>query len=344
MLGYTDLPLLPTQVIGSHAVPGWVWVLRDAIAAGNLGPADIAEALRDAVNVALMDMTDAGVDIVSDGEMYRADFTWNFHDRIRGLEKIAAERRLSYPGPDQLDTFRCVTPLNVPEGYGLVPEVEYLRTRTSKPFITALQGPVTQAFRIAPGSVYRDIGEVSWALTPFINRELKAAVAAGARHIQIDEPAFWIMPGGLEEMVQIFNACVDGVAATIGVHFCFGNFRGRPAISHRSYRAFAPHFRDLAADVIHLEFANRCMWESDLWAEYGGGKILCAGVIDVKGRSAETPEIVAERIRTLLASCRPEKLWLAPDCGFSQTARSLAVAKLRALVDGAAIVRRELQG
>ncbi len=94
--------------------------------------------------------------------------------------------------------------------------------------------------------------------------------------------------------------------------------------------------------MIHLEFANRCMWESELWAQYGGDKILCGGVIDVKGRSVESPEIVAERVRTLLASCRPEKLWLAPDCGFSQTARWLAVEKLKALVAGTALVRREL--
>jgi 5-methyltetrahydropteroyltriglutamate--homocysteine methyltransferase len=84
------------------------------------------------------------------------------------------------------------------------------------------------------------------------------------------------------------------------------------------------------------------MAESELWAEYGGDKILCAGVIDVKGRSVEPAELVAERVRTLLRSVRPEKLWLAPDCGLSQTARVLAVPKLRSLVEGARIVRAEL--
>jgi 5-methyltetrahydropteroyltriglutamate--homocysteine methyltransferase len=344
VLTYTDLPLLPTQVIGSHAVPSWLWVIRDAVAEGKLGPDDLAETLRDAVNVALLDMTEAGVDIVSDGELFRADFTWNFHDRIAGLEHITFDRRLGYPGPDQLDAFVCVEPLTVPDGYGLVPEVEYLKTRTHKPFITALQGPVTQAFRIGPGRVYKDKGELAWALVPFINAELKRAVAAGARHIQIDEPAFWIMPGGLVEMVEIFNACVLGVEATIELHLCFGNFRGRPAISHRSYAAFAPHFCDLDADVLHLELANRCMWETELWREFGGDKILCAGVIDVKGRSAETPEVVADRIRTVLESVAPDKLWLAPDCGFSQTARGLTVDKLKSLVAAAGMIRTELAG
>lgn len=317
--------------------------MRDARAEGELGAADVEEALRDAVELALAEMTEAGIDIVSDGEFFRADFTWNFHERIAGLQSIPAARRLGYPGPDQLDAFRCVEPLTVPDGYGLVREVEYLTMRTKKPFVTPLQGPVTQAFRIDPGEVYANKGDVAWALAPLVNAELRAAVAAGARHVQLDEPAFWIMPGGLAQMVEIFNACVEGVEATIELHLCFGNFRGRPAVSERSYAAVAPHFGDLAADILHLEFANRSMAECELWAEYGGDKILCAGVVDVKGRSAESPDIVADRIRTLLRWVQPTKLWLAPDCGFSQTARGLAVAKLRSLAEGAAIVRGELE-
>ena len=83
------------------------------------------------------------------------------------------------------------------------------------------------------------------------------------------------------------------------------------------------------------------MWETELWAEHGGDKVLVAGVIDVKARDLETPEIVAARVRKLLESCAPDKLWLA-DCGYSQTARGLAVEKMRALVEGARIVRAEL--
>jgi 5-methyltetrahydropteroyltriglutamate--homocysteine methyltransferase len=342
MLTYVDLPLLPTKTLGSHAVPSWIWLVRDAHAKGELGPADLDEALLDAAELALREMTEAGLDIVSDGEFLRADFTWNFHDRIAGLEPLAPQRRLGYPGPDQVDAFRCVEPLTVPDGYGLLREVELLKMRTTKPFIAPLQGPVTQAFRIHPGDVYQTKGDVAWALAPFVNAELRAAVAAGARHVQIDEPAFWIMPGGLPEMVEVFNACIEGVEATIELHLCFGNFRGRPAASERSYAALAPYFRELNADVLHLEFANRSMAECELWLEHGADKILCAGVVDVKGRSVESPEIVADRIRTLLRFVRPEKLWLAPDCGFSQTARSLASGKLRSLVAGAAIVRREL--
>lgn len=342
MLHYDNLPLLPTQSIGSHGVPSWLWVFRDAVADGKVGVADIDETLKDAVTLAVNDMTDCGLDIISDGEFYRADFSWNFHDRIEGLERTQPARRLGYPGPDQLDAYRCVGPLTVPRGYGLVAEVEHLKTRTTKPFITALQSPVTQAFRIDPGNLYENKGAVAWALVPFINAELKQAVSAGAQHIQFDEPAFWTMPGGYPEMVELFNACVSGVNATIEIHLCFGNFRGRPATSDRSYLGFAPFLQSLNAEIIHMEFANRCMWEAGLWTNYGGDKILSAGVVDVKGRSIETPAVVADRIRMLLKYVRPDRLWLSPDCGFSQTARWVAVKKLESLVGGARIVRQEL--
>jgi 5-methyltetrahydropteroyltriglutamate--homocysteine methyltransferase len=342
MLTYHDLPLIPTQVIGSHGSPGWIWIVRDAVAEGKMGPADIDEALKDAVNLAILDMEDAGVDIISDGEMQRADFTWNFHGKVHGLQPIEYRRKLGYPGPDQLDAFRCVEPLTVPEGYGAVAEWQYACTRTTRPLISAMQSPVTQAFRIDPGDVYRNKGEVAWALVPYVNQELKALAAAGCRHVQFDEPAYWIVPGGMPEMVEIFNACVEGVNATIGFHLCFGNFRGRPATSHRSFAAFAPYFKDLNVDVLHIEFANRMMAEVELWEKYGGDKILCAGVIDVKGRSLEPVDVVADRIRTALRYCAPEKLWVAPDCGFSQTARWLAVEKLKVMVEAARLVRAEL--
>jgi 5-methyltetrahydropteroyltriglutamate--homocysteine methyltransferase len=319
-----------------------MWVVRDAVAQGKMGPYDIDEALKDAVKLAVREMEEAGVDIISDGELQRADFTWHFHGKVHGLEPIEFSRKLGYPGPDQLDAFRAVAPLTVPDGYGHADEFRYARTLTNRPLISPIQSPVTQAFRIDPGQVYKNKTEVAWALVPFINKELKDVVAAGCTHVQFDEPAYWIAEGGPAEMVEIFNTCVEGVEATIGFHLCFGNFRGRPATSHRSFAAFAPHFKDLAVDVIHIEFANRNMYEVELWEQYGGDKILCAGVIDVKGRSLEPVEAVADRIRAALRYCAPDKLWLAPDCGFSQTPRALAFDKMKVMVEAARIVRAEL--
>src|SRR5262249_39448073 len=189
MYHYNDLPSLPTQVIGSYGTPGWLYVVRDAMKSDVMGSADIREAFEDATNLAIMEMEESGVDVISDGEMKRFNFLIGFYDSIQGLEKIPRERQLGYPGPDTINAFRVLDKLAIPNGLGLVEEIQYARTRTRKPLVTPLGGPVTFAFRIDPGKVYKDKRAVAWALVPLLNQELKAVIAAGATHIQVDEPS-----------------------------------------------------------------------------------------------------------------------------------------------------------
>lgn len=343
MYHYKDLPILPTQVVGSYGTPGWLFVVRDAMKRGEMGSVDIREAFDDATNLAIMEQEEAGVDVISDGEMRRFNFLVGFYDYIKGVEKIPWERQLGYPGPDMINAFRAVAPFEAPEGFGLVEELQYARTRTTKPLITPLGGPVTFAFRIDPAKVYKDKREVAWALVPLLNKELKAVVAAGATHIQIDEPSAIDDFVSVEEFVEMFNKTVEGVNATIGLHICFGNFLGRPAVAHRTYEHVAPIFRELKADILHLEFANRGMWQADIFSKFARpDQYLAAGVIDVKARAVEKPEIVAERIREVLKYTDPERLWISSDCGFSMTARWVGREKLKAMVQGTQIVRAEL--
>jgi len=170
-------------------------------------------------------------------------------------------------------------------------------------------------------------------------------VQAGATFIQLDEPSYavHVQAGSPAEFVRLFNQTVAGVEARIGLHLCFGNYAGRP-VAKRLYRPLFPHIQDVRADELALEFANREMAEIDLWREFPGDKTLAAGLVDVKNYYIETPEDVAGRIRRTLEVVPPEKLTITPDCGFSQTARWAARAKLRAMVEGARIVRRELTG
>jgi 5-methyltetrahydropteroyltriglutamate--homocysteine methyltransferase len=343
MYHYQNLPLLPTQVIGSYGTPGWMFVVRDAMKDHKMGSVDIKEAFEDATDLAIMEMEEAGIDVISDGEMKRFNFLVGFYDYIKGVEKIPWERQLGYPGPDMINAFRATAPFDVPNGMGLVEEITYARTRTQRPMVTPLGGPVTFAFRIDPANVYKDKREVAWALVPLLNKELKAVVAAGATHIQVDEPSAIDDFVPLPEFVEMFNAMVEGVNATIGLHICFGNFMGRPAVAHRTYEHIAPYFPKMHTDIIHLEFANRGMWQSDLFAKHArDDQYLSAGVIDVKARAVETPEIVVERIRDLLKHNDPKRLWTSCDCGFSMTARWVGREKLKALVEGTKIVRREL--
>ena len=336
------LPLLPTSVIGSYAWPGWLHTALAAAQRGEYGPADIQETLDDAVDLALRDQEDAGVDIVTDGEMRRAGFfTAAFYGRLTGLRPLPPQRLIGIPGHDQRESYEAVEPIAAPDGLGLVAEYTYVRRRTTRPIKMPCPGPYTLAGRIKPGTVYRDRMEVAHILAQIINAELQALVAAGADFIQIDEPSYAVHPDNPRAFVELFNTTVAGIKAKIGLHLCFGNFVGRP-VARRTYRPLFPHILDAQADQLALEFANRELAELSLWSEFSSDKELAAGLVDVKNYYIETPEDVAERIRAALRYVAPEKLSVVPDCGFSQTARWAARAKLNAMVAGTQIVRREL--
>jgi 5-methyltetrahydropteroyltriglutamate--homocysteine methyltransferase len=342
-----DLGLLPTMGVGSYASPGWLTATRRAVRAGNAGPADLEEAVLDAVRAAVCDQEDAGLDILSDGEIRRQRFLWNVVEKLSGLSVIPAQRKLGVMSYDSAPRFETVERVTAPEGFGLVQEYTDVRKLTNKPVKVCCPGPLTIVLPITPKGGYAngDYMPLLYDLAELVNRELRQVVAAGATFIQIDEPSAVgrtpVLP--VEETVALFNKTIEGVDAKIALHVCFGNNQGRPAMK-RTYRPLFPGILEVKAEQFALEYANREMSEVELWREYGGDRELAAGVIDVKSMYLETPEDVAERIRIVLKHVKPEKLYLTCDCGFSASSRGLARAKLNALVAGARIVRKELQG
>lgn len=336
--------MLETSVIGSYAWPSWFITSVEAIKTGAYGPTDIEETLDDAVDVALRDQEDADVDIVSDGEMRRLGFfTADFYGRLDGLGDLEPSRRRIGPaGHDQRERYEAVDLLTAPAGIGLVAEYDYVRSRTDRRIKVPCPGPFTLAGRIkVPGAHYSDRMDVAHAFSDIINAELKQLVEAGADFIQLDEPSYAVHPDAPSEFVQLFNRTVRGVDARIGVHLCFGNFVGRP-VAHRTYEPLFPHILDINADELAMEFANRELAEIELTARVAeAGMTVAAGLVDVKNYFIEPPELVAERVRKVLEHVQPDHLVVTPDCGFSQTARWAARAKLKSMVDGAKIVRRE---
>ena len=150
---------LTTSVIGSHAHPGWLDLAVAAAEHGELGPADIREVQDDAVDLALRDQEDAGIDVVSEGEMRRVGFfTAEFYRHLTGLEPLPPERRLGPGGHDQQHRFRVLEPVSAPEGLGVVAEFRYARTRTTRPIKTTIPGPFTLSGRLmyGRGQVYPD--------------------------------------------------------------------------------------------------------------------------------------------------------------------------------------------
>ncbi len=339
----SSLPLLPTTVVGSHALPSWLYTVIEKIEAGEYGLTDTREAYNDAVDLAMADQTRAGVDIISDGEMRRWMFVQNFYDHITGIAEEPLLRTVGPYGYDSPRRYRAVEKVQVPDGLGIVEEFEYARSRTDAPLKATCPGPITLSMHIRPGSVYPDRVTMAAEFASIINSELRRLVEAGASLIQLDEPSFAIVPGALSEWVDLFNTCIEGVEAKTALHICFGNLASRPR-GKREYEWMWPALLDAKADQLVLEFANRELVDVGLWREVAEERELGAGIIDVKSFYIETADDVAERIRRFLQFVPAEKLWINPDCGFFTVPRWLTALKLNSMVAGTRIVRRELTG
>ncbi len=326
--------LLPTTVVGSHCWPGWYCQAQEVIAQGLYGPADVAELRRDAVTLAVEDQQRAGIDIITDGEMGRLDFNLGFYGAFTGLRALPVERRLGAPAHDQRPRYEIAGELGAPKGLGVVEEFVFLKSIARARVKATVPGPFTLSGRLAGA----DRLEIAWRLVPIVRRELERLVEAGCEHIQLDEPSFACYPSGVGDYVELFNATAAGIRATISTHLCFGNYKAR-AVGARRYRPLFPKILEIRADELILEFASREMAEADLWKEFAATKRLAAGVVDVKSSYIEPPEEIARRARLLLEFVPAEKLSLCPDCGLSQTARHIALAKLRNLAEGARIAR-----
>ena len=244
------------------------------------------------------------------------------------------------PAHDQRDRYRCHTPLAAPGGLGTVAEFRRLREVTDAPVKMPVPGPFTLAGCIDGGAVYCDRDAVTEALVPIVNAELKALVAAGGDFIQLDEPSFACHPGASEAFLDVVGRTVAGVGAYISMHMCFGNYRAR-AVGRRSYRPLFPQIGRAPVNQLALEFASREMAEVELLAELPETMDVAVGLVDVKNTWIEPPELVAERLRTVLKSVDAGRVSVTPDCGFSQTARHVAIAKTKAMVEGVKRVREE---
>ena len=336
--------MLTTSVIGSHGLPGWVWLAREAMEAGRLGALDVRELMEDATQAALLDQERAGVDVLTTGEMMRVRFIVGFYEHIQGLRALEPPRKLGQPLWDTNTPFEVLEKIAAPHGLGIVDEFRLARALTTRRIKATVPGPYTLLIPLRLGGGYRDKDTLLADLVQIVNAECRALVAVGCDFIQIDEPHSGMYAGAVPQFAKGVNRAVEGVDAKLAVHVCFGNLYGRPFSAVRDYRNVFPTLHEVRASQIVLEFANRGMEEPARWKDFPRDKELGAGVVDVKAFKAETGADVAERIRGFFPFVPPERLWVNPDCGFWETPRWVVKQKLAALVEGARIVRRELGG
>lgn len=336
-------PLLPATVIGSWSFPGWYEkFIADVAAHPSLfGPVDREEAVRDAARLAIDDQLRAGLDRITDGEVRRVDFNLGFYQYLTGLEPIPRARHWGPPAHDQRSKYRCAAPLAAPDGLGTVEEYRRLRDLTDAPAKVPVPGAYTLSGCITGGDIYRDRDEITEALIPLVNAELKALVAEGVDFLQLDEPSFACHSDDPDRFLDVIARTVEGVNAYISMHMCFGNYRAR-AVGWRSYRPLFPHVGRAKVHQLALEFASREMAEIDLLRELPDTLDVAVGLIDVKNTWIEPPDLVADRLRSVLKLIPAERVSVTPDCGFSQTARHVAIAKAKAMVEGTKIIRNEV--
>lgn len=341
-MGYVMAKLLPTELVGSYALPSWLHIAIERIEhQGDLGETDINETLDDAVSMAVSDQDRAGLDVITDGEMRRRDFIQNFYGLMTGLKEIAPARRFGAAGYDQNPRYEVIGEVAAPDGLGIVPEVEYLKHITSAPIKVCVPGPMTLALPLIVEGCVSSKESLIEDMVGIINAEMRALVDAGADYLQIDEPRYATSQRDAQRLVQLFNATREGVSARVGLHLCFGNFKGRSR-DRRDYAALFPALLDAHCDQFNLEFANREFAQIELLSHFRTGQQVGIGVIDIKSYFVETPDEVAASIRLALDHTAPENLVVIPDCGFNHCPRHIAFRKVQAMVEGAAIVRQEL--
>ncbi len=341
-----DARPLRTTVIGSYPFPSWLEHASEHLDA--FGPADVAEMQDDAVIAAIHDQVSAGLDVITDGEQTRFDFNLSFYGYIDGIEmESASPRRFGPPAHDQRGRHAIVGELRAPRGLGAVEEFERLeRLAPEGPTLKAsVPGPYTLSGRLIPNGRYADRYAITEALLPIVRDELVRLVDAGCEELTVDEPSMscYAHREDPRRFVDLFNRTVEPVVGKtrLSTHLCFGNFKGH-AVGRRRYAPMFPAFLDMAVDEIHVEMAGREFAELEIIGEIAQRKDVAVGIVDVKSYYIETVDDVAECVRRCLKHAPPERLSFAPDCGLSQTARWAARQKLRNLVEGVRMVRKEL--
>jgi 5-methyltetrahydropteroyltriglutamate--homocysteine methyltransferase len=337
--------LLPTTVVGSYPQPDWLvdrQLLSKGVARVRLDLWRVAEpwleqAQDDATLLAIRDMERAGIDIITDGEMRRESYSNRFATALEGIASDRPGEVLSKAGiptavPRVVGAIRRVRAVEVRD-------MEFLRGNTERMAKITLPGPFTMS-RQAINDHYRDEDEMVMDYAAAVNAEARDLEKAGADVIQLDEPWLRQDPAAAKRIaVRAIDRALEGLKVTTVVHLCFGYaaiVKGDKPVGY----SFLAELAGCRANQISIEAAQPKLdlgVLKDLTA-----KTIMLGVIDLADPTAETPAIVAERIRAALKFLSPERLVPAPDCGMKYLSRELAFAKLKALADGAAMVRAEL--
>jgi methionine synthase II (cobalamin-independent) len=364
--------VMPTTMVGSYPRPGWYkqqLLGRDVRVA--FKEVSHEEAYQDAVAAVIRDQVEAGLDVVTDGNMWYDDyvgvigsFCWYLYERIPGFEPTRNPHpSMVNAGPSAgktfLDDWGGVInngPVDSKPDALRWPDLYKIAKAAADDVpvkVSVGAGPANLAWHVYfdENSYYKNAKELTFALVPIFNKEMKELVKAGATYLQIEDLGAWLplFSNNLEDYKWIresIEMMCDGVDAKIGWHFCFGNAWGNDILSAnfpQGYQTVLPHFWNTeGVDEFVLDYANRNMDGVEFLKNCPKNKGVQVGVLDIRTSMVETPNVVADRVRKVLKALSPEQVTLSTDCGMKPLARMVAKLKLQALAEGAAIVRKEI--
>lgn len=339
--------LLPTSLVGSYPQPEWLIDRAQLskqvprVRADDLwlvAPEKLEAAQDEATILAIRDQERAGLDIITDGEQRRESYSNRFATALEGID-------VEHPGTT---INRSGKPIPVPRVVGPIRrtrpvelrDLKVLRANTDHPIKATVPGPFTMS-KQAQDDYYGDEEAVALAYADAVNAEIKDLFAAGADVVQIDEPWMQQHPEKARQYgVKVLDRALEGVRGTVAVHLCFGY----AAVVHDkpSGYSFLPELDGCKAQQISIEAAQPKLDLAVL--RQLPSKTIILGVIDLADMEVETAQTVADRIRRALAHVPASRVVVAPDCGMKYLPRPVAFAKMQAMAEGAALVRREIAG
>ena len=337
--------LFPTTLVGSYPQPEWL-IDRQKLA-GRFPPRVrvkelwrieepwLEEAQNDATLLAIRAQEEAGLDIITDGEIRRESYSNRFATALAGVDidnPGTALDRSGHPNPVP----RIVGPIRRRQPVE-VDDLKFLRANTSKPTKMTVPGPFTMSQQ-AQNDYYPNDEAAAMDYADAVNEEIRDLFAAGAEIVQIDEPYMQARPEKAREYgLKALNRALEGISGTTAVHICFGY----AAIIHQrpSGYSFLPELAGCLCQQVSVETAQSKL-DCAVLAKLEGKKIM-VGCIDLNDMMVETPDVVVARIKRALDHVEPENVILAPDCGMKYLPRDVAFGKMKAMVAAAKALRAE---
>jgi 5-methyltetrahydropteroyltriglutamate--homocysteine methyltransferase len=337
--------LFPTTLVGSYPQPEWL--IDRAKLAGRFPPRVRAlelwripsqylhEAQQDATVMAIKAQEDAGLDIITDGEIRRESYSNRFATALEGIDidkPGSALDRSGHPNPVPriVGKIRRKHPVEVED-------LKFLRAHTMRQVKITVPGPFTMSQQ-AQNEFYSSDEAAAMDYAVAVNAEIRDLFAAGADIVQIDEPYMQARPEKAREYgLKALNAALDGITGTTAVHICFGY----AAVIHArpSGYSFLPELGGCSCRQVSIETAQSNL-DCAVLAQLPDKQIM-VGCIDLSTMDVESPQTVVDRVKRALPYVKPANVILAPDCGMKYLPRDVADGKMRAMVAAAKILRAQ---